>query len=189
MNERRQDFERLQRFTREGEQSAFADVVRRHLDLVFATALRKVEDPGAAQEVSQNVFAALGRKAWQFGRDDSLPAWLHKAALLSGSGDVRPGTVTSVSVEAQANLDNPSTVVFYTYDFPGWRATVDGSPVPHRTHPPYGLIALDLPAGEHTVAIHFGTTPARTPGTLISAFSLVVAVGLLVYSFRRRPTA
>jgi hypothetical protein len=55
MNERRQDFERLQRFTREGEQSAFADVVRRHLDLVFATALRKVEDPGAAQEVAQTI--------------------------------------------------------------------------------------------------------------------------------------
>src|SRR4030095_2348839 len=82
MNERRQDFELLQRFTRHGEQSAFADVVRRHLDLVFATALRKVADTGAAQEVAQNVFAALARKAWQFAPDDSLPAWLHKAALL-----------------------------------------------------------------------------------------------------------
>ena len=28
MNERRQDFEQLQRFTRQGEQSAFADVVQ-----------------------------------------------------------------------------------------------------------------------------------------------------------------
>src|SRR5215470_5281704 len=82
MNERRQDFDLLQRFTRHGEQTAFADVVRRHLDLVFATALRKVEDPGAAQEVAQNVFTALARKAWRFAPDDSLPAWLHKAALL-----------------------------------------------------------------------------------------------------------
>lgn len=85
MNERRQDFEQLQRFTRAGEQSAFADVVRRHLDLVFATAMRKVEDPGAAQEVAQNVFAALGRKAWQFAPDDSLPAWLHKTALFQSN--------------------------------------------------------------------------------------------------------
>jgi RNA polymerase sigma factor (sigma-70 family) len=82
MSDRRQDFELLQRFTRHGEQSAFADLVRRHLDLVFATALRKVEDPGAAQEVAQNVFTALARKAWRFAPDDSLPAWLHKAALL-----------------------------------------------------------------------------------------------------------
>ena len=82
MNERRHDFELLQRFAGHGEQSAFADVVRRHLDLVFATALRKLEDPGAAQEVAQNVFTVLARKAWQFSPDDSLPAWLHKSALL-----------------------------------------------------------------------------------------------------------
>ncbi len=89
MNERRQDFELLQRFTREGEQAAFADVVRRHLDLVFATVLRKVEDAGAAQEVAQNVFAALARKAWRFAPDDSLPAWLHKAALLESKAWLR----------------------------------------------------------------------------------------------------
>jgi RNA polymerase sigma factor (sigma-70 family) len=89
MNERRQDFELLQRFTRQGEQSAFADLVRRHLDLVFATALRKVEDPDAAQEVAQNVFAALARKAWRFASDDSLPAWLHKAALLESKSWLR----------------------------------------------------------------------------------------------------
>jgi len=89
MNERRQDFDLLQRFTRDGEQSAFTDVVRRHLDLVFATALRKLEDPGAAQEVAQNVFAALARKAWRFAPDDSLPAWLHKAALLESKSWLR----------------------------------------------------------------------------------------------------
>jgi RNA polymerase sigma factor (sigma-70 family) len=89
MNERRQDFELLQRFRRHGEQTAFADVVRRHLDLVFATALRKVQDPGAAQEVAQNVFTALARKAWRFAPDDSLPAWLHKAALLESKSWLR----------------------------------------------------------------------------------------------------
>lgn len=89
MNERRHDFELLQRFARHGEQSAFADVVRRHLDLVFATALRKLEDPGAAQEVAQNVFTVLARKAWQFAPDDSLPAWLHKAALLESKSWLR----------------------------------------------------------------------------------------------------
>jgi RNA polymerase sigma factor (sigma-70 family) len=89
MSDRRQDFELLQRFTREREQTAFADLVRRHLNLVFATALRKVEDPGAAQEVAQNVFAVLARKAWQFAPDDSLPAWLHKAALLESKSWLR----------------------------------------------------------------------------------------------------
>ena len=89
MSERRQDFELLQRFVRYGDQSAFADVVRRHLDLVYATALRKVADAGAAQEVAQNVFGALARKAWRFAPDDSLPAWLHKTTLLESKSWLR----------------------------------------------------------------------------------------------------
>src|SRR5215510_4423002 len=116
MNERRQDFELLQRFTRHGEQSAFAGVVRRHLDLVFATALRKVEDTGAAQEVAQNVFAVLARKAWQFASDDSLPAWLHKAALLESKswlrGELgrrrRQQTATELGTTMNTSEDQPA---------------------------------------------------------------------------------
>ena len=89
MNERRQDFELLQRFTRESAQAAFSELVQRHLDLVFATAMRKVDDTGAAQEVAQNVFTALARKAWRFAPDDSVPAWLHKAALLESKSWLR----------------------------------------------------------------------------------------------------
>src|SRR5262245_21749143 len=82
MNERRADFELLRDFVRRGDQAAFSAVVHRHLDLVYGTALRKVENPGDTQEIAQNVFAALARKAWQFAPDDSLPAWLHRTALL-----------------------------------------------------------------------------------------------------------
>ena len=45
-----------------------------------------------------------------------------------------------------------------------------------------------LPAGDHTVAIRHGTTPARTLGTFISALSLVIALGLILTSFRRHPS-
>jgi DNA-directed RNA polymerase specialized sigma24 family protein len=76
------DFELLRRFVRNGDQPAFGIVLRRHLDLVYTTALRKAQDEGAAQEISQNVFAALARNAWRFAPGDSLPAWLYKATLL-----------------------------------------------------------------------------------------------------------
>ncbi len=89
MNERRADFELLRAFARAGDQKALADVIRRHLDLVFATAVRKVSDAGAAEEISQNVFSALARKAWQFAPDDSLPAWLHKTTLLESKSWLR----------------------------------------------------------------------------------------------------
>lgn len=82
MNGRRSDFELLRAFVRNGDQGAFADVVRRHLNLVYATALRKVENTGAAEEVAQNVFSALAHKAWHFAPDDSLAPWLYKTTLL-----------------------------------------------------------------------------------------------------------
>ncbi len=89
MDARRQDFELLKGFVHHGDQTAFAEVVRRHLDLVFATALRKIEDPGAAREVAQNVFIALARKAWRFAPDDSIPAWLYKTTLLESKAWLR----------------------------------------------------------------------------------------------------
>src|ERR1051325_3440297 len=76
------DFALLRRFVQERDEAAFSDLVRSHLDIVFATALRKVGEAGTAQEVAQNVFVALARKAWQFTPEDSLPAWLHRTALL-----------------------------------------------------------------------------------------------------------
>jgi RNA polymerase sigma factor (sigma-70 family) len=118
MNERRLDFELLQRFARQGEESAFADVVRRHLDLVFATALRKIEDPGAAQEVAQNVFTVLARKAWRFAPDDSLPAWLHKTALLESKswlrGELRRRRREQTAAELGTTMNTPEDQPAFT---------------------------------------------------------------------------
>src|SRR5688572_30600394 len=111
MNERRADFELLRAFARTGDQEALADVVRRHLDLVYGTALRKVDDPGAAEEISQNVFSALARKAWQFAPDDSLPAWLHKTALLEAKswlrGELRRRRREKTAVELGTTMKTP----------------------------------------------------------------------------------
>jgi RNA polymerase sigma factor (sigma-70 family) len=89
MNEPRHDAELLREFSRKSDQAAFTTLVHRHVDLVYATAIRKVDDSGAAEEVAQNVFAALARKAWQFASDDSLPAWLHRTTLLEAKSSLR----------------------------------------------------------------------------------------------------
>jgi RNA polymerase sigma factor (sigma-70 family) len=111
MSERRSDFELLREFVRRGDQDAFGDCVRRHLDLVFATALRKVEDEGAAKEISQNVFAALARKAWRFAPDDSLPAWLYKTTLLEAKewlrGELRRRRREQTAAELGTTMKTP----------------------------------------------------------------------------------
>jgi hypothetical protein len=110
---------------------------------------------------------------------------LQKATLLRGSGKIERQEASGASVVAQVNLDGPAAVLFYTYDFPGWQATVDGQRVAHRAEPPYGLIVVDVPGGVHEVAIRHGTTPVRTLGALLSAASLLL-VGVLLWTSRRR---
>lgn len=111
MNGRRSDFEFLRAFVRTGDQGAFADVVRRHLDLVYATALRKVENTGAAEEVAQNVFSALAGKAWRFASDDSLPAWLYKTTLLEAKewlrGELRRRRREQTAAELGTTMKTP----------------------------------------------------------------------------------
>lgn len=111
MNERRTDFELLRDFARHGDQSAFADLVRRHLDLVYATALRKVEDSGAAEELAQNVFGILARKSWQFGRDDSVAAWLYRTTLLEARewlrGELRRRRRQQTAAELGTTMKTP----------------------------------------------------------------------------------
>jgi RNA polymerase sigma factor (sigma-70 family) len=64
------------------DEAAFALLVQRHLNLVFGTALRILGDRTAAEEVSQNVFISLARKAATIRTGTGLAGWLHRAALL-----------------------------------------------------------------------------------------------------------
>src|SRR5260370_38955127 len=82
MNSLEHDAKLLSAFVRQGDQLAFAAVVHRHLDLVYGTAVRKVGDLAGAEEITQDVFGALARRAWQFAADDSVPACLHRTAIL-----------------------------------------------------------------------------------------------------------
>src|SRR5437762_1713038 len=111
MIEQRQDFAFLRQFAQHGNQSAFSALVRLHLDIVFATALRKVGDEGAAQEVAQNVFMALARKAWQFSPEDSIPAWLHRTTLLEAKqwlrGELRRRRREQTAAELGTTMKTP----------------------------------------------------------------------------------
>jgi RNA polymerase sigma factor (sigma-70 family) len=82
MAEIRSDGDLLRDYVERRSESAFAELVERHTNLVFATASRGVTDPVAAQEVTQNVFIALARKAAGLRREATVAGWLHKTTLL-----------------------------------------------------------------------------------------------------------
>lgn len=73
----------------EGSETAFRALVARHINLVYATALRQVGDPGLAEEISQNVFVVLARKAPQLRGAQTLAGWLHRTTILEAKARIR----------------------------------------------------------------------------------------------------
>ncbi len=72
----------LDAFVRGGSESAFALIVSRFADMVFGTALRKSRSKELAEEVTQNVFALLARKASDLRSAKALGVWLHRATIM-----------------------------------------------------------------------------------------------------------
>jgi len=67
-------------YAEEGSETAFAELVRRHIDLVYGAALRRTGgDSHLAADVAQQVFTALARGARRLSRHAVLAAWLHTA--------------------------------------------------------------------------------------------------------------
>lgn len=78
---------------------------------------------------------------------------------------------------------------FFTFYFPGWRAFLDGEAVPLQVTPPLGLMAVDVPAGQHELLLRFGETPFRLAMDLVSAAALLGLVGWAVrHVIRARST-
>jgi RNA polymerase sigma factor (sigma-70 family) len=83
------DIELIARYTREHAEDAFAELVRRHLGLVYSAALRQVRSPQLAEEVSQSVFTDLARNAARLKSDTVLSAWLYQVTRRTAIDVVR----------------------------------------------------------------------------------------------------
>ncbi len=71
------DSELLRQYAVQGDDAAFAQVVRRHTDLVYSAALRVARDAALAEDVTQIVFTKLARAARTLGGYQTLVGWLH----------------------------------------------------------------------------------------------------------------
>lgn len=94
------DLQHLQRYATTGDAHAFRELVQAHGAMVHATALRVTRDAAAAQDVAQETFLELARKAG--GITQSVGAWLHRVAWNRACDAVRRESTRKRVEEAMA---------------------------------------------------------------------------------------
>ena len=115
MAELKTDRELLRDYAEGRNENAFTKLLQRHLDLVFSTALRGLGNVQAAQEITQNVFVALARKAAWLRGETSLSGWLHKTTLLEirrwWRGELRRQRREQTAIELGTVMNNEDTLL------------------------------------------------------------------------------
>lgn len=83
------DQQLLQDYAERRSETAFTELVRRHIDLVHSAALRMVRDAHLAHDVTQSVFVALARNARQLAGRRALEGWLYGTTRNLAANTVR----------------------------------------------------------------------------------------------------
>jgi hypothetical protein len=97
-------------------------------------------------------------------REDSLPP-----------NSVKSASGTPWRADMRLGLAAATTIVFDTFHFPGWSASIDGAAATLGVDDD-GRMTLTVPAGEHAVSIAFGETPVRVVADIVSAMTALVVV-------------
>jgi len=100
------DQENLEAFATSGCERAFRALVESYANLVFSAALRRtLGNRELAEEVAQNVFAIMARKARRRGwiEPQGLAPWLHRTAVLESANARRKEQRRRLALERLAN--------------------------------------------------------------------------------------
>jgi RNA polymerase sigma-70 factor (ECF subfamily) len=97
-----QDLDLLRLYSTHRDARAFAELVRRYADMVYATAQRVTGDAATAEDVSQDCFLALSQRSSSI--RGSLPAWLHRTSL-NRSLELQRAERSRRRREAQSGID------------------------------------------------------------------------------------
>ena len=104
------DAQLLRCYVEEGSESAFGELVSRHIDLVYSAALRLVGgDAHLAQDVTQSVFADLARKARSLSNRQVLTGWLYQATRYAAAKAVRTERRRAIREKESVAMQEPSS--------------------------------------------------------------------------------
>jgi RNA polymerase sigma factor (sigma-70 family) len=99
---------------------AFAALVQRLSGLVYSSALRRTDSPQLAEEIMQNVFAIMARKADKLRHHPSLTAWIFETTRLEAE---KRRQRKHAALASEANAHHPVSS-YNTDDEAAWKDAV-----------------------------------------------------------------
>ncbi|MGH2367374.1 MAG: hypothetical protein ACRDI2_04170 [Chloroflexota bacterium] len=180
--------------------------VSREMSAATAAADERTQ-PGYTDSMDEFLPRTAGYAVWHEG--EARGFWLYQrmfpeASWIGGRVRAWDGRVAIVELRGRSLWTSAAvvageqggTVAFHQLAFSGWRAWIDGRPVPLRPAPRIaaqaiapGFILVDVPPGRHEVTIRFGPDGPRLAGAAISLATLLAAAGWLLRHLWRRPVA
>jgi RNA polymerase sigma factor (sigma-70 family) len=107
-----EDSDLLSRYVKYRSQEAFAELVRRHIGLVYSCAFRRVgNDSHLAEDVAQMVFSDFARKGPSLLGRSALSGWLYVSTQLASAEVVRKERRRKIREEEASFMQSPSSVV------------------------------------------------------------------------------
>jgi len=103
------DHELLREYLEKDSEKAFSELVTRHLNLVYSTAVRIVQDTALARDVAQSVFILLARKAATIRSGNSLPGWLYRVTRSQSINAVRKDRTRRQHETSAMNQSDPDS--------------------------------------------------------------------------------
>lgn len=99
------DTELLEHYLQGSSEVAFAELVKRHVNLAYSVAQRQLRDPSLAEEVVQQMFCLLSRKARGLLHYHSLAGWIYRATYNLSLKPLRNERTRREREHAMADLD------------------------------------------------------------------------------------
>jgi RNA polymerase sigma factor (sigma-70 family) len=106
------DIDLLRDYARHNSEAAFAELVRRHVNLVYSVALRFTGQTGDAEDVTQAVFIILAQKAAAVDQRAVLTGWLYETTRFTSSRFLRTQARRRAREQEacmQSDVDAPDT--------------------------------------------------------------------------------
>src|SRR5262249_10865967 len=79
----------LKEFAESGSEKAFGALAEKYLGMVLGIAMRRTGDRTLAEEIAQDVFTILARKARRLKPGSTLAGWIHRVTVIECSNVMR----------------------------------------------------------------------------------------------------